>query len=278
MAKERLDLLLVSKGFFASRRQAQAAIMAGRVLVDEHPVEKPGTLVPVDTDLRLTGRPQPYVSRGGFKLEAALAAFNIDLKHRVVLDVGASTGGFTDCALQKGAARVYAVDVGYGQLAWSLRQDPRVVVMERTNARYLQPDTLGELADVATIDVAFISLLKILPAVRRCLQPAGEVIALVKPQFEAGPARVGSRGVVRNPAVHRDVLQEVIAAAADQGWQVYGLTASPISGPEGNREFLLWLGLQRRGLPAATWQPLIEQVVREAHLRGEKCEVRGEMR
>jgi 23S rRNA (cytidine1920-2'-O)/16S rRNA (cytidine1409-2'-O)-methyltransferase len=239
--------------------------MAGEVLVNNIPVDKPGERVPVDAAIRLTGRPLPYVSRGGLKLEKALKVFNIDLHHKVILDVGASTGGFTDCALKHGADRVYAVDVGYGQLAWSLRQDPRVIVLERTNARYLERDKLGEPVDVATIDVAFISLAKVLPAVRRCLKPEGEIIALVKPQFEAGPGRVGKKGVVRDPVVHMEVLKEVMNAVTGLGLKIYGLTWSPISGPEGNLEFLLWLGLKGLGLAPADWQHLIEQVVAAAH-------------
>nr|WP_277998809.1 TlyA family RNA methyltransferase [Moorella sulfitireducens] len=260
-----MDVLLVQRGLFGSRQQAQAAVMAGEVLVNNVPADKPGEKVPVDAEIRLTGQPLPYVSRGGLKLEKALKVFNIDLHHKIILDVGASTGGFTDCALKHGASRVYAVDVGYGQLAWSLRRDPRVIVLERTNARYLERNTLGEAVDLATIDVAFISLAKILPAVLRCLKPEGEIIALVKPQFEAGPGRVGKKGVVRDPAVHRQVLQEVMTASAALGLKIYGLTWSPISGPEGNLEFLLWLGLKDRGLAAGDWQQVIEQVVTAAH-------------
>lgn len=255
--------MLVVRGFFTSRQQARAAIMAGEVLVNNVPVDKPGAAIPADAAIRLAGRPLPYVSRGGLKLAKALQVFGLDLRGKIILDVGASTGGFTDCALQKGAARVYAVDVGYGQLAWTLRQDPRVVVLERTNARYLEPAALGEQVDIATIDVAFISLLKVLPAVRRCLQPEGEVIALVKPQFEAGPERVGKKGVVRDPAVHRSVLQEVMAGAAGLGFTIRGLTTSPIRGPEGNREFLLWLGLIGWGLDQQDWAPLIDRAVNE---------------
>lgn len=265
MARQRLDVLLIQRGLFGSRQQARAAIMAGEVLVNNIPVDKPGERVPVDAEIRLTGQPLPYVSRGGLKLEKALKVFNIDLHHKVILDVGASTGGFTDCALKHGAARVYAVDVGYGQLAWSLRQDPRVIVLERTNARYLERDKLGEPVDMATIDVAFISLAKVLPAVLRCLKPEGEIIALVKPQFEAGPGRVGKKGVVRDPAVHREVLKEVMTAVTGLGLKIYGLTWSPISGPEGNLEFLLWLGLKGQGLATGDWQHLIEQVVAAAH-------------
>ncbi|MBE3572321.1 MAG: TlyA family RNA methyltransferase [Moorella humiferrea] len=265
MVKQRLDVLLVSKGLFPSRQQAQAAIMAGEVLVNDVPVDKPGAKVPLEAEIRLTGRPLPYVSRGGLKLEKALRDFNIDLRQKVVLDVGASTGGFTDCALKHGASKVYAVDVGYGQLAWSLRGDPRVVVLERTNARHLDRDKLGEPVDVATIDVSFISLVKVMPAVLGCLKPEGEVIALVKPQFEAGPDRVGKKWVVRDPAVHREVLQEVISALAGLGLKIYGLTWSPISGPEGNLEFLLWMGLKGVGLSPEEWPALIQRVVAAAH-------------
>ncbi|MGI9861211.1 TlyA family RNA methyltransferase [Moorella naiadis] len=265
MAKVRLDLLLLQRGLYPSREQARAAIMAGEVLVDEVPVDKPGAAVPLAAAIRLTGYSLPYVSRGGLKLAHALEVFKIDLTGKIILDVGAATGGFTDCALQHGAARVYAVDVGYGQLAWSLRQDPRVVVLERVNARYLEPGLLGEPVDVATIDVSFISLLKILPAVARCVKPEGEIIPLVKPQFEAGPGRVGKKGVVREAAVHREILQEVLAGAAGLGLKVRGLTYSPILGPEGNREFLLWLGLGGPALAEGTWPALIEATVAAAH-------------
>ncbi|WP_053094855.1 TlyA family RNA methyltransferase [Neomoorella thermoacetica] len=265
MAKERLDLLLVRRGLYPSREQARTAIMAGEVLVNNVPVDKPGAAVPDTATIRLLGQHLPYVSRGGLKLARALEVFSIDLHGKIILDVGASTGGFTDCALKHGAARVYAVDVGYGQLAWSLRQDPRVIVMERVNARYLESSSFGEPADVATIDVSFISLLKVLPAVASCLKPEGEIIALVKPQFEAGPGRVGKKGVVREAAVHRAVLQEVLAAAVDLGLKIKGLTYSPIKGPEGNVEFLLWLGLTGQGLEKEAWESLINRVVAAAH-------------
>jgi 23S rRNA (cytidine1920-2'-O)/16S rRNA (cytidine1409-2'-O)-methyltransferase len=257
--------LLVDRGLFPSREQARAAIMAGEVLVNEEPVDKPGALVPAGVELRLKGTRLPYVSRGGLKLEKALNTFALNLDGKTVLDVGASTGGFTDCALQHGAALVYAVDVGYGQLAWSLRQDPRVVVLERTNARYLEPGMLPGPADLATIDVAFISVLKVLPAVCRCLQPQGEVVALIKPQFEAGPDRVGKKGVIRESAVHEVVLQEVLSEISRQGLKIQGLTYSPISGPRGNLEFLLWLRLEGTGLLPSEWQPMIERVVAAAH-------------
>lgn len=239
--------------------------MAGQILVNEVYVDKPGTAVPVDAKVCFRGLSLPYVSRGGLKLEKAIKTFAISLDGKIVLDVGASTGGFTDCALQHGAALVYAVDVGYGQLAWSLRQDKRVIVLERTNARYLEPEMFMQPADVATIDVAFISLLKVLPAVLNCLQPAGEIIALVKPQFEAGPEKVGKKGVIREAHIHRAVLKEVIAGVSELGLKIRGLTHSPLCGPKGNLEFLLWLGIEGQGLAAVEWPALINQVVGSAH-------------
>ncbi|MGC9332999.1 MAG: TlyA family RNA methyltransferase [Anaerolineae bacterium] len=233
--KERLDLLLVERGLAESRQQAQRLIMAGQVLVDDQPVDKPGTRVPVASSLRASSNP-PYVSRGGLKLEAALEAFGIDVQGRVAADVGASTGGFTDCLLQRGATRVYAIDVGYGQLAWKLQQDPRVVVMDRTNARYLQE--LPEPVTLATVDVSFISLKLVLPAVLRWLAHGGQIVALIKPQFEAGPDNVGKGGVVRDPAVHRQVLADVTGWAGSAGLALLGLIRSPITGPAGNVEFL----------------------------------------
>ena len=237
----RLDVFLVQQGIFATREKARAAIMAGRVLVDRVPVTKAGALISPSADLQVKGEDFPYVSRGGMKLAHALKEFGVDLKGRTVLDVGASTGGFTDCALQHGAAKVYAVDVGYGQLAWTLRQDRRVIVLERTNIRHLGPEQLGELAEAAVIDVSFISLELVLPAVEKLLRPGGEVIALIKPQFEAGREKVGKRGVVRDPRVHAEVIEKVIKKAEDLGLTARGLTYSPLPGPEGNIEYLLWL-------------------------------------
>ena len=239
--KIRLDLYLVKKGLFESREKSRAAIMAGRVLVNEQVLDKAGAQVSEDTLVRLRGDEPPFVSRGGQKLAKALAEFAITLEGKVVLDVGASTGGFTDCALKNGAARVYAIDVGYGQLAWTLRQDPRVVSMERTNIRYLTPEEMAEKGDAATIDVAFISLKKVLPSVKRLLKAGAPVIGLIKPQFEAGPEKVGKRGVVRDPVVHQEVIRGVIQAAQEQGFKLKGLTFSPLLGPEGNIEYLAWL-------------------------------------
>jgi 23S rRNA (cytidine1920-2'-O)/16S rRNA (cytidine1409-2'-O)-methyltransferase len=236
--KERLDVLLVERGLASSRNRAQRLIRAGEVLVNERVFDKPGMTVPTDADIRVRER-LPYVSRGGLKLEAALEAFDIDVTGTLAADVGASTGGFVDCLLQRGAARVYAIDVGYGQLAWALRQDERVVVMERTNARYLQQ--LPEAIDLVTIDVSFISLRLILPRAVRWLRPGGSIIALIKPQFEAGPDDVGRGGIVRDPAVHRRVLSNVLGFAEQIGLRSAGLIPSPITGAEGNVEFLAWL-------------------------------------
>lgn len=241
--KERLDALLVNRGLFESRAKAQAAIMAGQVLVNEQKIDKPGTQVKPEVTIRLLGNQLRYVSRGGLKLEKALQIFPISVEGKVVADVGASTGGFTDCALQNGAAKVYALDVGYGQLAWKLRSDERVVNMERTNVRYLEAKDLPEQVDAVTIDVAFISLDKILPAVHKILKPTGFVVALIKPQFEAGKENVGKKGVVRDASVHREVIHNVIAFAKNEGFGVAGLDFSPIKGPEGNIEYLLHLTL-----------------------------------
>lgn len=257
----RADELLVARGLAPSRSQARALIMAGRVWRGEERIEKPGELLAVDTELRITAEPK-YVSRGGEKLEFALHAFDIDVTGLVCADFGASTGGFTDALLQHGARRVYAIDVGYGQLHYRLRQDPRVVVMERTNVRYLEH--LPEPIDLVTIDVSFISLRLVLPAARRVLRPAGRVIALVKPQFEAGRGKVGKGGIVRDPQVHREVLERVIGTALELGFGVQGLARSPITGTEGNVEFLLLL--QRDGATTIDLASAITNVVTMAEV------------
>jgi len=254
----RADELLVARGLAPSRSQARALIMAGRVWVGDTRIEKAGELLPADVEIRVTREPR-YVSRGGEKLEHALRAFGLDVTGWVCADFGASTGGFTDALLQHGAQRVYAIDVGYGQLHYRLRRDPRVVVMERTNVRYLT--ALPEPVDLVTIDVSFISLRLVLPSAWRVLRPGGYVIALVKPQFEAGRGRVGKGGIVRDPAVHREVLERVIAAALDLGFTVLGLERSPITGAEGNVEFLLLL--QRDGSGALDPEQLVARVLRE---------------
>lgn len=261
--KSRLDDLLVERGLAEDRDTAQRRIMAGDVLVDDQTITQPATRVPASAAVRLKDRPR-FASRGGEKLAAALERFSIDLEGLVCVDVGASTGGFTDCLLQAGAARVYAIDVGYGQLAWELRQDERVVVMDRVNARYL--DALPEPVHFVSIDVSFISLRLILPPVRRWLAPGGEIVALVKPQFEAAREDVGQGGVVREPAVHRQVLEEAVAHARRAAFAVKGLMASPLPGPAGNVEFLLWAQgadeTVQAGEPDAA--SLIEQALAEA--------------
>ena len=236
----RLDLLLVERGLAPSRERAQRLVMAGEVLVDDRVVSKPGTDVAADAALRLRTAPSSYVSRGGEKLVGALEAFAIDLTGRVVLDVGASTGGFTDVCLRRGARRVIAVDVGYGQLAWALRQDPRVVVRDRQNARFLTPGLLPEPPDLAVVDVSFISLTLVLPAVARVLVPPAEVVALVKPQFEVGKGQVGKGGVVRDAAQRADAVARVRAAAEAMGFTIAGEVESVLPGPKGNREIFLW--------------------------------------
>lgn len=240
-AKERIDVLLVERGYYESREKAKAALMAGLVLVNGERVEKGGTKVPRSAAIQVKGAPHPYVSRGGLKLEKAIRTFGISLAGRFMIDIGASTGGFTDCALQHGAALVYAVDVGYNQLDWSLRQHPQVRVMERTNFRYMQPGDLdGPVPDVASIDVSFISLKLILPALAGLIKPGGTVVALIKPQFEAGREKVGKQGVVRDPAVHEEVIAGIAGFAAEKGFALRGLTYSPITGGEGNIEFLAY--------------------------------------
>ena len=240
MAKKRVDLLLVERGLMESRQKAQAVIMAGLVYSGERRCDKPGLTLDETTPLEVRGQPR-YVSRGGLKLEKAMQSFPITLTDKIAADIGASTGGFTDCMLQNGAARVYAVDVGYGQLAWSIRSDPRVVCLERTNARYLTTEQIPEPLDFASIDVSFISLGLILPALRPLMSPDGQVAALVKPQFEAGKDKVGKKGVVRDPAVHLEVLEQFLSHAAQADFSVKGLDFSPIRGPEGNIEYLGYL-------------------------------------
>lgn len=240
VAKTRLDQLLVDRGLAESRTRAQAIIMAGLVLVDGHKVDKAGTKVAEDKPIELKGQDHPWVSRGGLKLDKALDQFAIDVTGMVGLDVGASTGGFTDVLLTRGAARVYAVDVGYGQLAHKLRVDERVVVLERTNARHLTPEQIPEPVDIVVCDASFIGLRTVLPAALGFVRPGGRLAALIKPQFEVGKERVGKGGVVRDPALHAEVCETIRAWLSDlPGWSVDGITESPIKGPEGNVEFLI---------------------------------------
>ena len=239
--KTRLDVLLVERGYLETRQKAQATIMSGLVFVKGQRVDKPGTAVPNDAEIEVRGNVLKYVSRGGLKLEKAMATFPVQLEGAICGDIGASTGGFTDCMLQNGARKVYAVDVGYGQLAWSLRSDERVVCMERTNARYLTHEQIPEELDFASVDVSFISLKLILPPLCGLLRQGGHVACLVKPQFEAGKEKVGKKGVVRDPAVHLEVLEHFLEHAKESGFTVLGLTYSPIRGPEGNIEYLGYL-------------------------------------
>ena len=240
--KKRLDVLLTERGLQESRQRAQAVIMSGEVFVNGQRVDKPGTAVAEDAQIEVRGGTLAYVSRGGLKLEKALKTFSgIRLKGVHAIDAGASTGGFTDCMLQNGATKVYAVDVGYGQLDWKLRSDERVVCMERTNARYLDRDQIPDELDFASIDVSFISLKLILPAVHRVLKEGGHVACLIKPQFEAGREKVGKKGVVRDPDVHLEVLENFLTHAKDSGFAVLDITFSPIRGPEGNIEYLGYL-------------------------------------
>lgn len=261
MGKKRLDLVLVEQGLAPTRSRAKSIILAGRVLIDDQVVDKAGAMVEENSRLRLRGEDMPFVSRGGQKLEHALDCFSIDLAGRRVLDVGASTGGFTHCSLIHGAKLVYAVDVGYGQLAWSLRIDSRVICMERTNIRHLTREKFSRgLPDFCSIDVAFISLKLVLPVVKDLLGPPGDIVMLIKPQFEAGRQRVGKGGVVRDANVHRQVLAEVLAAAADLGLHIYGLTWSPLRGPRGNIEFLAHAGYSPGNIA-----PSVDSVVADAH-------------
>jgi len=236
--KERLDVLLVNRNLSKSRENAKALIMSGIVFVDGQKEDKAGSFFPEDCQIEVRGSTLKYVSRGGLKLEKAIREFSIDPAGKICMDVGASTGGFTDCMLQNGAVKVYAVDVGYGQLDWKLRNDPRVVCLEKTNIRYLTRETVPEKIELSSIDVSFISLSKVLPAVRSLLSEKGEIAALIKPQFEAGREKVGKHGVVRDKKVHAEVIRAACGYAADNGFRVRGLTFSPIRGPEGNIEYL----------------------------------------
>jgi 23S rRNA (cytidine1920-2'-O)/16S rRNA (cytidine1409-2'-O)-methyltransferase len=243
-SKLRLDKLMVERGLAPSREKAQALIMAGQVVLGDHAAQKAGQQVAADVELRIKGELLPYVSRGGLKLEKGLDQFGIDPSGRTAIDVGASTGGFTDCLLQRGASKVYAVDVGYGQLAWKLREDPRVVVMEKTNIRHLQPEQLDPLPDLAVIDASFISLNLVLPPTLALLQRPAEVVALVKPQFEVGKGAVGKGGIVRDPRLHDEVLSNMERLAAELSAELLGICDSPSTGADGNREFLMGLRIQ----------------------------------
>lgn len=259
--KQRLDVLLVERNLAQSRQRAKADIASGLVFVDGKRAEKPGAAVESAADIQVKGGACPYVSRGGLKLSKALTYFDVDVANKTAIDVGASTGGFTDCLLQNGAQKVYAVDVGCEQLASSLRIDPRVIYMERANIRYIAPEQIGEMLDLAVIDVSFISLKLVLPAVDKLLKETGQILCLIKPQFEAGRDKIGKNGVIRDPAVHLEVLTAFSGDAEQMGFHIYGITFSPVKGPEGNIEFLAHLS--KEPLPAIKID--LAQLVSQAH-------------
>lgn len=270
--KERLDVLLVQQGLATSRELAKAYIMAGNVYVDGQKEDKAGTKVAVNANLEVKGSQMKYVSRGGYKLEKAVDEFGISLEGKICLDIGASTGGFTDCMLQNGASKVYAIDVGYGQFAWKLRNDERVVCLEKTNVRYVTHEQVPDEGDFASIDVSFISLTKVLPAVLGVLGEKGQLVCLIKPQFEAGREKVGKKGVVRDINVHKEVIEMIANYVRTQNLGILGLSFSPIKGPEGNIEYLIYLDKSRTGMTEEEVQTKLEEVVRESHkiLSGEK--------
>lgn len=270
--KERLDVLLVQQGLASSRELAKAYIMAGNVYVDGQKEDKAGTKVAVTAKLEVKGNQMKYVSRGGYKLEKAMDVFGIRLNGKICLDIGASTGGFTDCMLQNGASKVYAIDVGYGQFAWKLRNDERVVCLEKTNVRYVTHEQVPDEGDFASIDVSFISLTKVLPAVLGVLGEKGQLVCLIKPQFEAGREKVGKKGVVRDSSVHREVIEMIVEYVRTQSLGILGLDFSPIKGPEGNIEYLIYLDKSRSGMHEDEVQARVDTVVAQSHkiLSGEK--------
>lgn len=270
--KERLDVLLVQQGLASSRELAKAYIMAGNVYVDGQKEDKAGTKVAVTAQLAVKGSQMKYVSRGGYKLEKAMDVFGVRLDGRICLDIGASTGGFTDCMLQNGASKVYAIDVGYGQFAWKLRNDDRVICLEKTNVRYVTQEQVPDAADFASIDVSFISLTKVLPAVLGILSEQGQLVCLIKPQFEAGREKVGKKGVVRDSGVHREVIEMIVDYVRTQSLGILGLDFSPIKGPEGNIEYLIYLDKSQSGMKPEEVQERVDAVVAESHaiLSGEK--------
>ncbi|MBO5259058.1 MAG: TlyA family RNA methyltransferase [Agathobacter sp.] len=261
--KERLDVLLVNRGLAPSREKAKTMIMAGNVFVNNNREDKAGSTFPEDCIIEIHGATLKYVSRGGLKLEKAMTHFGIGLEGKVCMDIGASTGGFTDCMLQNGAVKVYAVDVGYGQFAWKLRQDPRVVCMEKTNIRYVTPEQIEDPLDFASVDVSFISLTKVLGPARALLKDNGQMVCLIKPQFEAGREKVGKKGVVRDKKVHEEVIENVTQFALSNGFSIHALEYSPIKGPEGNIEYLVYI--EKSEEPVQAEQVDIHAVVEAAH-------------
>lgn len=262
--KERLDVVLVNKGIFTSRERARAAIMAGDIYVDNQKVDKCGEKVNIEANIEFKGAKMPYVSRGGYKLEKAMKEFDINLQDKICMDIGASTGGFTDCMLINGGKKVFAVDVGYGQLAWKLRTDDRVVCMERTNIRYVTKEDLGEEIDFASIDVSFISLKLVIPVAAKFLSDKGSIVALIKPQFEAGKDKVGKKGVVREPEIHIEVITKIVNLLKENNLNIINLSYSPIKGPEGNIEYLVYFTKDQE-LETGYDDELILKVVGEAH-------------
>ena len=263
--KERLDVLLVKRGLAPSREKAKTMIMEGNVFVNNNREDKAGSTFAEDAPIEIHGNTLKYVSRGGLKLEKAMTHFSISLDGMVCMDIGASTGGFTDCMLQNGAKKVYSVDVGYGQFAWKLRQDPRVVCMEKTNIRYVTPEDIDDALDFASVDVSFISLTKVLGPARALLKDNGQMVCLIKPQFEAGREKVGKKGVVRDPAVHKEVIEKVIAFAKEQYLQPLALDFSPIKGPEGNIEYLVHLVRLPDGVTEEETNVDVDAIVKSAH-------------
>ena len=263
--KTRLDVLLVERGFIETRQKAQTTIMSGLVYVKGQKVDKPGTQVPNDAEIEVRGNALKYVSRGGYKLEKAINEFGVELEGKICLDIGASTGGFTDCMLQNGASKVYAIDVGYGQFAWKLRNDERVVCLEKTNVRYVTHEQVPDEGDFASIDVSFISLTKVLPAVLGVLGPNGQLVCLIKPQFEAGREKVGKKGVVRDINVHREVIEMIVNYVRAQNLGILALDFSPIKGPEGNIEYLIYLDKSQTGMTEEEVAARLEEVVAQSH-------------
>ena len=261
MAKQRLDQYLVEQGLVQSRSMAQSMIMAGEVFVNGQKASKAGEAVTGEEKIELRGKTLQYVSRGGLKLEKAMQVFPVKLDGKVCMDIGASTGGFTDCMLQNGASKVYAIDVGYGQLAWKLRQDERVINLERTNIRYVTEEQVPDSIDFFSVDVSFISLKLVLPVAFSLLQESGQGVCLIKPQFEAGREKVGKKGVVRDPAVHKEVIENTIAFTKEIGFSVLGLDYSPVKGPEGNIEYLMYVGKNGESIDVD-----IEELVKESHI------------
>lgn len=267
--KERIDVLLVENGFFETREKAKRAIMAGLVYIDEVKHDKPGEKVLLESNLIVRGNPMKYVSRGGLKLEKAMALYGLTLSDKICMDIGASTGGFTDCMLQNGATKVYSVDVGYGQLDWKLRNDDRVVNMERTNIRHVTDEQIEDKLDFVSIDVSFISLKLVLPVAHRLMADDGQIVFLIKPQFEAGKEFVGKNGVVKDPKVHKRVILELLTYAQENGFNYIGLSYSPIKGPKGNREFLAYFEKAPNGEQSVesnvNFESVAETIVKESH-------------